>query len=214
MVWDTKTIGIVIGIFLLGYVIGLVEAAIKQRNKDKKIGTKAIQEESNLIKEIQPSLLRITRSPSESLILEMGGEIYNKPGELPVEKRSSLINLLIRLRPWVENVKNEPQLNPSQEAHKPDDPKLTPIKSNQKQDSVAKASDEPRAGMVSEIDDILQKKIISSTLSNKGIHLLETETGGVMVYVGLNKYEGVEAVPNQEIKNLIQSAVREWEMKN
>jgi hypothetical protein len=33
----------------------------------------------------------------------------------------------------------------------------------------------------------------------------------MVVMVGLNQYDGVEAVPDEEIRNLIRSAVAEWE---
>ena len=68
--------------------------------------------------------------------------------------------------------------------------------------------------MVAEIDEILQKKLSMSHLENKGVHLLETPAGGVLVFIGMDKYEGISAVPDSDIKTLIQSAVKEWELKN
>ena len=68
--------------------------------------------------------------------------------------------------------------------------------------------------MISEIDDILQERLKESPLKSKGIHLVEAPTGEVLVYIGLDKYEGIEAVPDTEVKRLIQAAIRKWEEKS
>jgi hypothetical protein len=215
MVWDSKTIGLAIGVLFIGYFIGLFEAAIKQKNKNKNIKTEAIQEDENPKVVIQPSLLRINRGPAESLILDIGGEIFNNPENLPSEKRNTLVNLLVKLRPWVDISKYKSQPNLKQETQKLaiNDKETISAKSEKNETKNENNNEEIRTGMVSEIDDILQVKIASSPLTNKGIHLIETPTGGVMVYVGLEKYDGIAAVPDPEIKRLIQSAVREWENK-
>ena len=43
--------------------------------------------------------------------------------------------------------------------------------------------------------------------------LQESIQGGVEVYVGLNKFDAVDDVPDQEIKAAIRSAIAEWEKK-
>ena len=72
MIWNITTIGVVIGFFFLGYIIGLVEAAIKQRNKDRKKKEAEAQEERKQREISEPSLLSIQQSPSEMLILHKG----------------------------------------------------------------------------------------------------------------------------------------------
>ena len=47
----------------------------------------------------------------------------------------------------------------------------------------------------------------------KGIRLQESPEGGVLVWVGFNKYEGVENVPDDQIKAVIRAAITEWENK-
>jgi hypothetical protein len=216
MIWNITTIGVVIGFFFLGYIIGLVEAAIKQRNKDRKKKEVETQEERKQREISEPSLLSIQQSPSEMLILEMEGQKFNSPEFLTSEKRNSLINLLIKLRPWVENEKPGNPVSNKQ---------ATPIKSNnripepaaktrQQKVDKGKSEEEAKTGMVAEIDEILQKKLSMSHLENKGVHLLETPAGGVLVFIGMDKYEGISAVPDSDIKTLIQSAVKEWELKN
>lgn len=65
--------------------------------------------------------------------------------------------------------------------------------------------------MVGQIDDVLQEMLPETNFASLNIHLGEEYTNGVVVWVGANKYIGIEAVPDPEIKALIQSAVRKWE---
>lgn len=65
--------------------------------------------------------------------------------------------------------------------------------------------------MVGQIDDVLQEMLPETIYSGHNIHLGEEYTNGVVVWVGANKYIGIDAVPDPEIKALIQSAVRKWE---
>jgi hypothetical protein len=68
--------------------------------------------------------------------------------------------------------------------------------------------------MVQAIDEILQERLENSPLKSKGIKLVEQPPVGVVVWVGLEHYNGVEDVPDEEVKALIRSAVSIWEEKN
>jgi hypothetical protein len=65
--------------------------------------------------------------------------------------------------------------------------------------------------IVMQIEDILQDMIAVGPLANHGIHLYEDPMRGVMVSVGNDKYEGIDNVPDAEIKKTIRAAVAEWE---
>ena len=65
--------------------------------------------------------------------------------------------------------------------------------------------------IVMQIEDILQDMLAGTELANHGIHLTEDPVRGVIVQVGLSRYEGIEAVPDPQIKAVIRSAVEEWE---
>lgn len=67
--------------------------------------------------------------------------------------------------------------------------------------------------IVGQIDSILQEQISGTPLEERGVFIAESPGGGVMVYVGLNKYNGVEEVPDAEIKSAIRFAIAEWEKK-
>jgi hypothetical protein len=65
--------------------------------------------------------------------------------------------------------------------------------------------------MAGQIDEILQKKLENTPYENLGIRLADTPSHGVVVMVGLNKYDGIESVPDETIRTLIREAVAEWE---
>lgn len=65
-----------------------------------------------------------------------------------------------------------------------------------------------------QIDEILQGRLEGTPFEEVGVHLIESPTQGVIVQVGIEQYPGVEAVPDEEVRKLIRSAVAEWEKRN
>lgn len=77
---------------------------------------------------------------------------------------------------------------------------------------IAAAIDKPQATtVVGQIDEILQAMLRESNITGRHISLAQDPVQGVVVWVGTEHYVGIEAVPDEEIKALIQSAVRKWE---
>jgi hypothetical protein len=73
--------------------------------------------------------------------------------------------------------------------------------------------EEPPKSITAQIDEILQEMLKESDRENQAIRLVEDPGGGVIVMVGLEHYDGVDAVPDPEIRSLIRSAVAEWERR-
>ncbi len=65
--------------------------------------------------------------------------------------------------------------------------------------------------IVEQIDDILQDMLVTSPLASRGIHLHQDPKRGVIVQVGVDHYEGIDSVPDPEVKSLLKSAVAAWE---
>jgi hypothetical protein len=67
--------------------------------------------------------------------------------------------------------------------------------------------------IAAQIDEILQDKIEGSELEQRGVRLVELPSKGMVVMVGLDQYAGVDEVPDEEIRMVIKSAVKDWEQQ-
>jgi hypothetical protein len=153
-------------------------------------------------------ILRALRAKSGALWLEMDGNRYDSRESFKTDQRKRLVNLLLELRPWLENTSIPTPVSPDRPRIDP-----SPVFSLRK-DKPQKEEVKPVLvikSIVHQIDDVLQEKLPSSTFLNRDIHLEEGPGGVVMVRDGLKKYEGIEAVPDPEIQVLIRQAVSDWE---
>jgi hypothetical protein len=62
-----------------------------------------------------------------------------------------------------------------------------------------------------QISDIIDEIIQTSPLREKGIKLIERADHGVDVWFGMEKFDGIEAIPYPEVKALIKTAAARWE---
>ena len=71
----------------------------------------------------------------------------------------------------------------------------------------------PPKSVAEQIDEVLQSQISGTPLAARGVKLLTTSGGGVRVQVGVEFYEGVDAVPEEEVRQAIREAVKAWEAR-
>ena len=179
-----------------------------------------------------PGLLRI-KNENGSFALDLDGTRVN-PIALSPEQRKRLIEMLNIMRPWLEG---KPVSAPSMTSQQPPrasqavppvltqtqaatvQPEISPPPRPQpttpKPATIAK-EDRPAApanSIITQIDSILQARLAGTPLEERGIFLTQSPEGGVMVYVGLTPYHGVDEVPDAEIKAAIRAAISEWEDK-
>ncbi len=67
--------------------------------------------------------------------------------------------------------------------------------------------------MVMQINDVLQELLVGTPYFSSGISLVEDLQIGVIVWVGLKRYEGIDSVPDPQIQQLVRAAVSEWERR-
>ena len=61
-----------------------------------------------------------------------------------------------------------------------------------------------------QVNTILQKKLKGTPLESRGICLMELPGHEMVVMIGTDQYDSVGAVPDDEIRAVIQSSVNEW----
>ena len=64
-----------------------------------------------------------------------------------------------------------------------------------------------------QINDILKEVVAASPEKNRGIRLVDNGHDGVIVWVGMEKFNGVDEVPYPEVQALIRTAVARWEVE-
>lgn len=203
----------------VGFIIGVV-AAYFFLDREKERGEEQTAEEveekpapkpaadepyTGLPLERFDPLVRLYREKSTGkLVTEIDRKIYLSRETVPVEQLRLLREAAETWQNWLGV---EPAATPK-ETTPPANPLPDP--------SVLAANilpmDKPRpTSIVGQIDEILQEMLLDSPFAERTIRLTEEANLGVIVWVDRERFNGIEAVPDQEIQNLIRAAVKKWE---
>jgi hypothetical protein len=68
--------------------------------------------------------------------------------------------------------------------------------------------------IVGMIDDVLQKKLVTSPLQGRKIKLEDGLHGEVVVLVDADRYVGVDQVPDPQVQAIIRESIAEWDKTN
>jgi hypothetical protein len=202
---------------LVFYTIGFYEGrgnGYKRRKREEE--QERLKNPPAPVKVDEPGLLRI-KNEEGTLTLDLDGARANTSA-LSTDQRKRLTELLMQMRPWLKDEsKPAPATQaaplPSQPAPLP---RISPTPAARMKEATAVNSDQPAAppdSIVAQIDSILQARIAGSLLEQRRVFLSQSPEGGVIVHVGLDKYSGVDEVPDAEITSVIRAAIAEWEKK-
>jgi hypothetical protein len=214
----TATIFLFFIIFCIGAAIGgVIEHALKSRSNPPP--PLSPSNKDTLAEAGDVEVLSAWRTHSNKVWLGMDGTRLNDKAELQPGQYERLRNIVLDLRPWLETVQPAtPKAESAQELLNPvvPDPAVTqpPVQAEKKNGSpvVQKAAPAPVIdSIIQQIDKILQARLESSPFKERGIQLVEGPGGIVIVKDGIKSYEGVDAIPDPEIKSLIRQAVADWE---
>ena len=138
---------------------------------------------------------------------------------LLLEQRQRLLNLVLELRPWLEMARpassdtgTAPQ--PVRQATPEPGVAAQPVQTQNDKNAFAGEANMPAPAFMSiieQINKVLQAKLATSVFKDRGIRLTEGSGGIVIIKDGTNSYEGIDTVPDPEVKTLIQQAVADWE---
>jgi hypothetical protein len=164
-----------------------------------------------------PGLLRLKKVNGRHS-LELDGVLVT--GELTMEMRKRLMELITVFRLWLEPGQTSQPAAPIQTPPAPapvresvSRPAQTPPQPVGQAKKPEPEKNMSSLSIVQQIDTVLQEHLLNSPLAKRGVRLQESIQGGVEVYVGLEKFETVDDVPDAEIKAAIRSAIAEWEKK-
>lgn len=174
------------------------------------------KKETNLGRE---AALKIWRDPEkDQLVVEIDGEDFDNSIGLNATQRSQVGQIILELNQWLgsrpisEQTATDLPAEPTPPA--PPKPRLSinpvNILTNALQADIPK-SQLPTESIVAQIDDILQEKLRVSPLQGEAVRLMEWPGKGMIVMIGLEKYDSVEDIPNPVIQEMIHAAVKEWE---
>jgi hypothetical protein len=198
---DTTTFFLFFVFACLGFAAGAVVTGVRQRTPPASTGDQPPAPEGSI------EVLRVWRSTDGQLHLGMDAQQLSSPNALLAEQRRRLIKLVIDLRPWLE----APVESQATAAAQPQTAPAVQVSPAPAKPAKEKAAPVVIKSIIEQIDDVLQAKLIGSALEKREIHLAEGPEGAVVVKVGLNKYNGIDAVPEPEIQTLIRQAVGDWE---
>jgi len=167
--------------------------------------------------------LKIWQKPeTQNIVVELDGHPYERGIDLSIKSRDQLNRMILDLNNWIESsplhqsgsdtLANEAPL--TKKVDEDTQPRVSINPFNLLADALranVPVSQLPPESMIDQIDDILQTKLEAAGLKDKAVRLMEWPNIGMMVMIGLEKYESVEDIPDEEIRNLIRAAVKSWE---
>ena len=187
--------------FMIGYFFALLD------RRNPRTPPKSEGGEVRVVEKVvpEPSALSIFLDSGKPLRVRVDGVEVNSATITP-EQRQRMIGLLTLIRPLLEGKPGAVSRSPA--------PAPAPVPPARPASAPA-AKPEGLAGlsMVEQIDAILQDKIVGTPLAEKLVYLTESPEGGVLVNVGNARYEGINEVPDPEIKAALREAIAEWEEK-
>ena len=207
----------------IGFIVGALVMMVWSGGEKK---------ESKNHKDIKESryqeIAHIWRDPDTGkLLTELNERVLSGSQSLTLEERKQMQQAAREWAEWLSLPAVQPTQPPvpSHIAEKlaPPPPQLPSFKTGPQSagappvQAVALAAEPARPApksMVAQIDEILQEILASGSLANKGIRLTEEPRQGVIVWVGLTRYIGIDTVPDPEVKTAIRTAVSKWERRS
>jgi len=146
-----------------------------------------------------------------AVAVEMHGDFYQKSDQIPASNRGEFEDLLRDTLNWNGD---KPAARPLEPA--PTTPNPVAFQTVQPVAAVPVKVGPPKPpahphSMLEQIDAILQKLVEFSPYREVGLRVVEDRREGVVVWLGFDRYVGIDQVPDPAAKDLIRQAVARWE---
>jgi hypothetical protein len=173
--------------------------------------------------------LQIWFDPHENtLVIGVDGQQYTSISQLSQDQRRYLGQMSADLVAWLGQEEKRPDSTThypeAQRTPLPAYPSVTEPKPTPPDRNVVNAflrSLQPKQSkerlipqsLAAQVDEILQEKLALSPHARRTIHLMDLPNLGIAVQVDSQQYEGIDAVPDEEIRRLIRESVAEWQRR-
>lgn len=212
------------GVILLtgiGLVVGFLVAALIFSLRNESASQE--QPKKQLLSDAENKVRVWREGGDERLVVEMKGVSYRQGSRLKPEQKKVLDDLVREIQAWLGAATAAAAVaTPPAEKPKPlkdhsevaqDRTSLNPLKifGDALQPQKKTDAGEQDLSIVAQIDQLLQTKLEGTHLEDKGIQLVEGPDQGMVIEIGLDKYNEIEAVPDEEVRELIRLSVADWE---
>jgi hypothetical protein len=150
--------------------------------------------------------------PGGTYQIDLDGETLGNTGSLTADQRQRLVFILPEIKSWLE------KLAAKTGVEIPKEPAVSVINLPVPKKGPVRLDLNPKPplpqapkSIVTQIDDILQTQISGTSLAGRGVRLAEAPGQRVVVWIGLENYPGINAVPDAEVLTAIRHAVKTWE---
>lgn len=227
---------------VIGLLIGLLVANIFTGREPR--AQKTDQLPKDLQNEGFIDAVKLWYSPAgKRIVTQMDGAFYHTTDTLTTDQKTRIIKLLSLWQEWTQQGKTtqaptqesaqpvvgtEPFTYIPEQPAQPEPQMAVPFQPQEEEPDLTsdlkdsfeieeEASPEPvkkELSITEQISEILEEMLEGTPLKEKGIKLMENPQTGVDVWIGLEKYSGINAVPDPAVKDMIRNAVIRWEEKN
>lgn len=209
----------------IGFALGLFVTSLRGEQGDRSEPTISPQDNYEEVG-------RFWQDERGELLVEMDGKVISSPADLNTQQRQRLSKSMKQLWLWgsgqpASTERKETQATQSMDVVSP--PKFTEPDESLKSDgrrinplnifANALRADIPEIpeqspSIAAQIDEIMQEMLAGTDFEQRGIRLMDLPDQGVVVMVGLDKYPDIDSVPDEDIRKVINAAVKEWEKRN
>lgn len=212
---------------VIGLLVGLLVASLFTSRESKHAAPAEPPED--LAKDGFTEAVRLWYSPGgKRVISELDGEYYKEFSPLSAEQKERVNNLIDQWSSWAgrpteKPAQKTPRPSTIEEAESEPLPEAAPVlnwsvaealKSDAEADPELVPEPEKPKTIAGQISQIIDQMLEGNPLNEKGIKLIENSHQGVDVWIGLEKYEGIDAIPYPDVQQLIRQAVAQWESES
>jgi hypothetical protein len=210
---------------VIGLLVGLLVSSLFSSREPK--STDSNEPPQEMVKDGFAEAVSLWYSPSgKKIVTQLDGGFYRDFLVLSADQKTRVNKLLALWSNWAGKVteeKIEPTSAPildHQTDNEADLPAVAPVldwsvqealKSEETTEKAILPKKDKPTTIAGQISLIIDKMLVDSPIKEKGIKLIENSNQGVDVWIGLEKFDGIDAIPYPDVQHLIREAVAQWE---